>query len=144
MRKIGVKKFKKPRNLKKAIESYLDYCIEKDSIPTIQGFAVHAKTHSDIISRYYNEYPEYRPVINNFKEVCKEALIQKGLTGKVNTSMAMFLLRANYGFIEKQHIQSENVNIEAVKLDDESIEKVKQELKAIRTAKFNTKQEIKH
>ena len=129
--------FASPNDMNKKISAYLRHCDKKNKIPTASGFAIYSKCYKDVIKSYERNYPEYAEPIARLRTHCQEALITGGLTNKLNNAMALFLLKANYGMIVKQYIQSENVNVEAeIKLDDESINKIRNEIQELRDEKF--------
>jgi len=129
--------FNSPEEMETQVNKYLDNCKGQNELPTVAGFSVFLDSYEDIIAEYARSRPEFSTAIKRLKQYCKEGLIRKGLKNEINSTMAMFLLKANYGLIERQYVQNENVNIETtIKMNDKDIDRIKGEIQQLRDEKF--------
>lgn len=92
---------------------------QMNCLPTIEGFALHLGVDADTINNWANKKlkdesgrptkklarPTFFHAIKKLKTLQKERLINDGLYGgkKVNTAMAIFLLKVNHDMIEKNN-----------------------------------------
>ena len=106
-------RFKDPEKLQAAIDDYFNEC--KDVIPTIEGLAVYLDCDSDTIRNYEGrnlpsnisdeDKQKYFVAIKKARARCQTALVNNGL--KVNNpAMQIFLLKNNYGYKDKQEIDT--------------------------------------
>ena len=64
--------------------------------PTLEGLCSSIPISMDTWERYA-KLPGYADVCAHAKEICKTALIERGLDGSVNAQMAQFVLENGYG-----------------------------------------------
>jgi hypothetical protein len=84
-------------------------------IPTIEGLAVYLHIHKDTINEWDNTYPEFSVVIGELKAKQVEMLIQNGLSGDYNSTIAKVLL-AKHGYKEQIGLGGEGEG-EPIKID---------------------------
>lgn len=88
---------------------YLDSCFDFSSdpetkiravnIPTIEGLAVWLKIHRDTIYAWEKEHPQFSDIIAELRSKQANALINNGLSGNYNPTIAKVLL-TKHGYRE--------------------------------------------
>lgn len=89
----------------KAIE-YFNILIENAAMPTISGLCRHLGIHKNTL-REYAAKPEFSCIIQNIRLVVEEALENRLFTS--SASGAMFNLKANFGWQDKDVIEHHNI-----------------------------------
>lgn len=76
---------------------------EQTSLPTIEGLALHLDLDDETITEYAKIYPKFSATVKRVKALQKNQLMEDGMYGgkEVNQAMAIFLLKANHGMVEK-------------------------------------------
>ena len=80
---------------------------EQTELPTVEGLAVYLGISRDTIYEWIkpaHKYDEFSDTIKEIEERQKAQLINDGMYGgkEVNSTMAIFLLKANHGMIETE------------------------------------------
>lgn len=75
----------------------------KVNLPTIEGLAVFLKIHRDTVYSWEKEYPEFSDIIGELRAKQLESLINNGLSGDYNPTIAKVLL-AKHGYKEATEI----------------------------------------
>lgn len=92
------------------VDDYLSDCedtFDKDKneymvkLPTVEGFALFVGHNKTTIYEWCKEYPEFSNAIDKIKENQLNKLINKGLSGKYNSTIAKLLLSGNHNIREK-------------------------------------------
>lgn len=86
-------------------QDYIDSCgREATELPTIEGLALKLGINTDTIVEWAKEHDEFSVTIKELKEKQKDQLINDGMYGgkEVNSTMAIFLLKANHGMMETE------------------------------------------
>lgn len=107
------------------VDEYLDSIRGNDGnfkegvLPGVEDFAVYLGVDDDTINTWSKarekdengnktkklKYPEFSAAIKRLKSIQKRQLVNDGLYNKgANSIFAMFLLKANHGMIETQHV----------------------------------------
>lgn len=96
----------------KVAKEYVDNHIEKGIFPTIEELAVEylliddetvkewTKVHENDTEQLAKTRREFSATIKRLMTYQKRHLTVQGLGGKVNTTMAIFLLKVNHGYVE--------------------------------------------
>lgn len=89
------------------LDDYLErFPIENTTgeLPTMEGFALHIGVNTDTIQEWQKKHPEFSVSIKRLMHIQKHRLVNDGLYGgkEVNSTMAIFLLKANHGLIETE------------------------------------------
>lgn len=95
------------------IEEYLSLTGRENTLlPTIEGLAEHLRLDTDTLVDWSSKkdgdgnlkYPEFSVAIKRLKNKQKAQLMNDGMYGgkEINSSMAIFLLKANHGLIETE------------------------------------------
>lgn len=97
---------------------YLEHCnkprtvtsdrIIPNELPTIVGFCIFCDNcSSETLSKYEKANIELMGTLNQLREIQKNSLINKGLSGDYKEGMVKFLLSVNHGMSEKTIQQHE-------------------------------------
>ena len=129
------RKFNDPEQLKKDIENFFIECKEENLVPTVTGLAVHLDTTRETLLQYENEIVKRLP--DNIKKEISDtikkakqrvqAAYEQALFDRGKTTGAIFTLKNNYGWADKQEIVTTNNN--SVDLSGLSEEQIKNLLK---------------
>lgn len=85
---------------------YLNSCSRMQTqLPTIVGLALHLGVDDETIGLWAKEHEAFSATIKDLKARQQDQLINDGMYGgkEVNSTMAIFLLKANHGMIETSH-----------------------------------------
>lgn len=99
---------------------------EQTTLPSLEGFAKHIDVSVDTITDWQVKYPDFLRAIKQIKERQKQQLMDDGLYGgkEVNSSMAIFLLKANHDMIEterKQIVGADNKTLQIEFIEDTAL-----------------------
>lgn len=122
-------KFTDPDKLDAQIEDFFKWCNENKKIPTVTGLAVHLDTDRLTLLHYENslDNPSYDKLdydvkvrlINSIKRAKQrvESEYEQALFNKNSAVGAIFTLKNNYKWVDKQEVEQTNKTIE-VTLED--------------------------
>lgn len=122
-------KFTDPDKLDEQIEDFFKWCNENKKIPTVTGLAVHLDTDRLTLLHYENclDDPSYDKLdydvkvrlINSIKRAKQrvESEYEQALFNKNSAVGAIFTLKNNYKWVDKQEVEQTNKTIE-VTLED--------------------------
>lgn len=71
-------------------------------VPFIEDVSLMFGIDEDTVTEWAKEKPEFSGAIKRLKDLQKKRLQSLGLNSRVNTTMAIFLLKANHGFVDVQ------------------------------------------
>jgi len=103
------------------VQNYLDLCIDVESefhktrgersdtyerkltvkLPTIEGFALHLKVNKTSLYEWDKKYPKFSNSLDLIKTEQRNRLLNKGLSGDYNSTIAKLILSSNHGMSEK-------------------------------------------
>ena len=86
----------------KLAENYYKTCEKNDKIPFIQELARVLDVSDDTINEWSKAKIDFSATIEKIKNLQQLLLLQGGLEGKLNSKIAIFLLKANHGFMEEE------------------------------------------
>ena len=86
--------------LKENQDSYNEGKLEV-KLPTLEGFAAHIGVHKDTLYEWVKKYPEFSDSLSLVLAEQKTRLINMGLSGDYNPTMAKLILSANHGMSDK-------------------------------------------
>lgn len=92
------------------------------NIPTIEGLAVYLSVHRDTIYEWEKEYKEFSDILAKLRAKQATELINKGLSGDYNSTIAKVLL-TKHGYRDSQEVTGKD----GKDLIPETISKEKQE-----------------
>lgn len=76
------------------------------NLPSIEGLAYYLGIHKDTIYAWEKEHEEFSDVIGDLRAKQAQQLINKGLSGDYNPTIAKVLL-TKHGYIDKQDVTSD-------------------------------------
>lgn len=131
-----VKKFRDPEQLKKDVEEFFIECKEENRVPTITGLAVKLDTTRRTLLDYENQI--VKTLDDNIKKEIShtikkakariESEYEQALMDRGKTTGAIFTLKNNYGWQDKQEIiQTSNNKTDLSGLTVEQIQELLKE-----------------
>jgi len=113
------KKVVKQSNEEKGYEMYDNKLRVK--LPTIEGFARYIHVNKDTLYEWESKYKDFSDALENIRVEQKERLINMGLSGDYNSTIAKLILSSNHGMREKSDVTSDDKGISPllVKIIDE-------------------------
>ena len=128
-------KFQDAKKLQKIIDKWFEDCKENNIIPTVTGLAVALDTSRKVLLDYENfcdntdtlkslDESVKREISNTIKRAKAkiEAGYEQQLLKAKNPAGAIFILKNNYGYKDKQEIEQTNKTITIDIIDDEDEE----------------------
>lgn len=95
----------------KAVDSYLAENIDSYeenrfnvNLPTIEGFAVFIGVNKSSLYEWAEKYPEFSNSLEKILHEQQKRLINSGLSGQYNSTIAKLILSSNHGMSEKNEI----------------------------------------
>ena len=92
--------------LQKKADQYVDKHEMIDDLITIEGLALELKINTDTVNEWKKIHDDFSATVKRIKAIQKNALMKKGLQNEWNPTMAIFLLKANHGLIDRQVVQN--------------------------------------
>ena len=83
-------------------------------LPTIEGLAVFIGCHKDTLYEWAEKNPEFSDALAKVKLEQMERLINKGLAGDYNPTIAKLILSANHGMRERADLTTDDEKLPAV------------------------------
>ena len=90
-------------------DKFIENVRELGQLPHIYDLAEYLGVDSDTINNWGKSHPVFFGTIKKLKKLQEKKLMEKGLDNTWNSSMAIFLLKANHGFVDKVV----NINVES-------------------------------
>ena len=120
----------KPDNLSKLVDDYINQC--KDSftsegnsvnLPTISGFAREIGFNESTMYEWAKDDKDFSKFLEDIKDEQRNRLLNQGLAGNYNSTIAKLVLAANHGMSDKQEISGSGGAPLAIKItkEDEGI-----------------------
>jgi hypothetical protein len=120
-------KFDSVEQFESMIQNYFDICKEEKRPPTITGLALHLGTTRETL-REYKERPEFVDSIKYALSYCESWLEENALMNKSNPTFTSFVLKNNYGWVDKKEIDSNakvELKVDSMKeLTNEELERI--------------------
>jgi len=92
-------KFLKQKNLGKGYSTYESRL--KVKLPTIVGFAIYLNVSEKSLYNWADVHSEFRVALDKIKNEQKQRLINSGLAGIYNSTIAKLILSSNHGMKER-------------------------------------------
>lgn len=90
--------------------------IIKVKLPTIEGFALFLNVAVSSLYLWSKDRPEFSEALNKIKAEQKDRLIEKGLSGDYNPTIAKLILSSNHGMTDRQDVTSGDEQLKGVVL----------------------------
>lgn len=95
----------------------------KVDIPTIEGLCIILMVSHDTIAEWVKKYNEFSDAITKLKEVQKRRLLEGGLSGEYQQSIAKLILANNHGMSDKvDQNNTGNVTVQVINYADQEKE----------------------
>lgn len=94
-------------------------------LPTRYGFSQYIGVNDDTLVEWEKLYPDFSAALKRIDNAQREQLMNDGMYGgkEVNSTMAIFLLKANHGMIETQRTEITGKDGEDLKVNLVSYDK---------------------
>ena len=76
-------------------------------LPTIEGFAVYIGVNKTTLYEWDKKYPEFSNSLDKIKQEQQERLLDNGLAGTYNSTIAKLILSSNHGMREKSDVTTD-------------------------------------
>jgi len=73
----------------------------KVNLPSIEGLSIYLNVHRDTIQEWRSKHPEFSVALEKLNALQCQRLIQGGLSGDYNPTIAKLVLSANHGMKER-------------------------------------------
>lgn len=94
-------------------------------IPTIEGLAMHLEVSRSTVYLWAKEYPEFSDIIERLQQKQAIALLNNGLAGNYNPTIAKVLL-TKHGYTERQEVETKTTikdeRMDLSKLTDDELD----------------------
>lgn len=111
--------------LQQAIDAYFEECDAKGEPYTVTGLALALDIDRSTLLRYEKEFEEdYRTTVKKAKTRVENNIEKFSMMGKYNPTMAIFNLKNNFGWKDKQEVES-TVTAKVEMTQEEKEEKLK-------------------
>ncbi len=94
----------------------------KVNLPTIVGFATHLGVVKKTLNNWGKAHKDFKVALNKIKSEQKQRLINMGLSGDYNPTIAKLLLSANHGMKERIDKTTDDQPIN--NFDDEQVDRI--------------------
>ena len=84
----------------------------KVKLPTIEGFARFLGVNKTTIYEWIKEHNKFSNAIEAIQVEQQQRLLNKGLSGDYNQTIAKLILSSNHGMVERQDVTSQDEKIE--------------------------------
>ncbi len=107
------RKFETPGQMQESIGAYFSSCDETNKPYTVEGLCHVLEIDRKTLLNYEKEtqYKEFFSVVKNAKIKIQQNLVERALLGENNSTITVFLLKANYGYEEKGQPSKKNETI---------------------------------
>jgi hypothetical protein len=96
----------------------------KVNVPTVEGLALHLEVTRSTVYLWQKEHPDFSDIIETLLQKQAKALINNGLGGGYNPTIAKVLL-TKHGYSDRQEVEQKTIikdeRIDASKLTDEEL-----------------------
>ena len=113
-------KILKQKNIEKGYLSYENQL--KVKLPTIVGFAIYLGVSEKTLYNWANANSEFKAALSKIKNEQKQRLINSGLSGTYNSTIAKLILSSNHGMKERVDNTTDDKPIN--NFNDEQINKI--------------------
>lgn len=80
----------------------------KVKLPTIEGFALFIGVNKTSLYEWEKKYSQFSNALDKIRQEQQQRLLDNGLSGDYNPTIAKLILSANHGMREKSDITSDN------------------------------------
>lgn len=80
------------------------------NLPSIDKFSDHLGFHRDTLYKWAEDFPEFSDTLDKIRKAQKNKLMDSGLAGTYNSTIAKLLLNSNHNVIEKSQQQLDHTS----------------------------------
>lgn len=80
-------------------------------LPSIEGLAIYLKVHRDTLYEWAKIHPGISDTLEEIKAEQAKRLLNKGLSGEYNSTIAKLILSSNHGMKEKTDVTTNDKDI---------------------------------
>lgn len=80
--------------------------IHKVNLPTVEGLAVHLEISRETVYKWAEEKQEFSDIVEKLKALQATRLINNGLAGTYNPTIAKLILSGKHGYVERSDVTS--------------------------------------
>jgi hypothetical protein len=91
--------------------------VQKVKLPTIVGFSVYLGVNETTVYDWAKKYPSFSQSLGRIKDVQHQKLIDGGVSGTYNSTIAKLMLSSNHGYKEKSDITSDDKPVPILGID---------------------------
>ena len=120
----GSPHFETPEALLKAFKKYVANCEKKNKPLTISGFCNYIDSYKNLVNEY-SKKDAFSGTIKKIYSLVENDLEERALTNSVNPSVAIFSLKNNFGWKDKQEVeQKQEINLNVKDLRNKIIDDI--------------------
>ena len=79
----------------------------KVKLPTLEGFAIHIEVNKTTLYEWDKKYPEFSNSLDKIRTEQQNRLLDMGLSGDYNSTIAKLVLSSNHGMREKSDVTTD-------------------------------------
>ncbi len=88
-----------------------EYLKQETGLPTVYAFAQYINTPKTTIYEWAKKHTEFSYSLERINCEQEESIINKGLSGEYNATIAKLILTANHGYTERKDITTNGADI---------------------------------
>jgi len=92
-------------------QEYLKQCERLNELPTMQGLALSLNVNRDTLYEWAKHHPEFSDSLDILNNSQANKLMQKGLDGTYNPTIAKLILSSNHGMRERTDLTTNDKDI---------------------------------
>lgn len=115
-------KILKQKNTEKGYEMYESRL--KVKLPTVEGFANFIGVVKKTLYNWADENPDFRLALDKIVEEQKQRLVNSGLSGEYNSTIAKLMLSSNHGMRERVDTTTNDESINNFSFTDEQADRI--------------------
>lgn len=89
--------------------------IHNAKMPTLEDYATYLGFHHSTLQAWAGREPEFAHALDIMKDIQRSFLINNGLSGRYNSTIAKLLLGTNHGLIERREVDNTHKMIGVIK-----------------------------
>jgi len=95
-------------------------------LPTVEGFSLMLGVNKVVLYTWEKKYDDFRNALDKIRVEQKQRLLNMGLSGDYNSTIAKLILSSNHGMVERQDVTTAGNEIK--NYDEEQIKRAAREI----------------